>query len=100
MAENDQLKELQEQYRDVKARNSDLSNALDLSRREIKALQNNSDLVEPLQAEVGSLKAELDAAYVSIAGLNKAAQDASVNTSAVEKRAAAFLAIRAALETK
>jgi hypothetical protein len=100
VAENDALKEMQEQYRDQKARASELSRDLDLSRREIKSLQDKAAAVEPLEAEIEELKAELAGANQQIESMARAAQDADVNASVDSKRAAAFLAIREALLVK
>lgn len=100
MAENDALKEAQEQYREQKARASDLSRDLDLSRREIKTWQDKAAVVDGLEEEIAALKADLAEANRLLGAATKSAQDSAVNTSQDAKRAAAFLAIRAALETK
>jgi len=97
---DEQLAEAQAGYREQKARASDLSRDLDNARREIKTWQDEAAQVDELKERIGDLEAELKDANQQIELHANAAEKASVNTSEVQKRADAFLAIREALETK
>ena len=96
----DALKEADDKIRDLKRRNSDLSRDNDLAGRKIKALQDKVGQVHDLEADLAATREALDAANRQNALLVKNAEETAVNTSQDAKRAAAFLAIRAALETK
>jgi hypothetical protein len=92
--------ELIELNRDLKARNSELSRDLGLAQRAIKSAQDEAASVKGLEDEIHNLKSELAVERAQNASLAKAAGDADLSASQVQKRADAFLAIREALSVK
>lgn len=96
----DETKELKATISDLKARNSALSRDLDLRGRDVKAAQDKAAQVDGLKDEIAGLKADLKEANAAIASAAADADAARVSASRDAKRAAAYKAIRDALETK
>lgn len=95
----DPLKEALTKNRDLKARNSDLSRELDLSRRDVKTWQDASAAVPVLEEKIADLEADLVDANRQIAELTKAKADADVAATKIQEQADALVAIRTALKT-
>jgi hypothetical protein len=92
--------ELIELNRDLKARCSELSRDLGLAQREIKAAQDAAAEVPGLRAEIDNLRLGVKELHRQLAASAKAAANADLSASEVQKRADAFVAIREALNVK
>jgi hypothetical protein len=92
--------ELIELNRDLKARCSELSRDLGLAHRAVKAAQDEAAALAPLSDANAELEAEIKDLRKQLAASEKAAGDADLAASQIQKRADAFLAIREALSVK
>lgn len=92
--------ELIELNRDLKARNSELSRDLGLAQREIKVWQDAAGELAPLRDECEDLKGVVKDLRRQVEANARAAADADLSASEIQKRADAFVAIREALAVK